>query len=134
VIAASDFSNSLTHCSYDAGAFMSEDERGFRGPVAACGMQIAVTHAGRFYFDKYFSGMRRIELSLLDYQRSSLFPQDCSVDLHQSNFATKKHKRLKNLDHGQVRCHVRQQLDALIERCETSVVCLASMISIEDLL
>jgi len=78
--------------------------------------------------------MRRIELSLLDYQRSSLFPQDCSVDLHQPNFATKKHKNVMNLDHGQVRCHVRKQLDALIERCETSVVCLASMISIEDLL
>jgi hypothetical protein len=61
---------------------MSEHERSFRGPVAACGMQIAVANAGCFYFDEHFSGMRRLELSLLDYQRLSLFPQDCSVNLH----------------------------------------------------
>jgi hypothetical protein len=61
---------------------MSEHERSFRGPVAAGGMQIAVTNAGCFYFDEHFSGMRRFELSPLDYQRLSLFPQDCSFNFH----------------------------------------------------
>jgi hypothetical protein len=82
VIAGSNFGDARPHFSYDAGSFMSEHERGFRRPVAACGMQIAVAHAGCFYFDEYFSGMWRFEFSLLDYQRPSLFPQNCSVDLH----------------------------------------------------
>jgi hypothetical protein len=45
-------------------------------------MQIAVAHAGCFHFDEYFSGMRRFELSLLDYEWRSLLPQDCSVGFH----------------------------------------------------
>src|SRR5262249_13826576 len=39
-----------------------------------------------------------------------------------------------SLDQRQFRCHVREQLDALIKRGETSVVGLATMIAIEDLL
>jgi hypothetical protein len=82
MIAPSNFSDAGPHFSDDSGTFVSEHERSFRRPVAACGMQIAVAHTGCFNFDEHFSRVRRFEFSLLDYQRPSLFPQDCSVDLH----------------------------------------------------
>src|SRR4029453_17116261 len=72
VIAGPNFGDAGADFSYDAGSFMSEHDRGFRRPVAACGMQIAVAHAGCFYFDEYFAGMGRFKLTLLVYGRFSL--------------------------------------------------------------
>jgi hypothetical protein len=82
VIAGTNLSDAWTNFSHDAGSFMSKHKRSFRRPVAVCGMQVAVTHTGCFYFDEYFSRVRRFEFSLLDHEWPSLFPQNCSVDLH----------------------------------------------------
>ena len=122
MISGSNFRNARPHFSHDAGSLVSEYERSFRRPVATCWMQIAVANARCFHFDEHFSGMRPFEYRLLDHQRLALFPQDCCVDLHIV------------LKTCQFRCHVREQLDSLIKRCETSVVGLAAMIAIEDLL
>jgi hypothetical protein len=82
VIARPNLSDAWTNFSHDAGSFMPQHQRSFGGPVAAGRMQVAVAHAGRFHFDEYFARVRRFEFSLLDYERRSLFPQNCSVDWH----------------------------------------------------
>src|SRR6185503_10378547 len=179
MIAWTKFSDTFTDFLHNAGSFVAEHKRSFRRPVAACGMQVAMADAGCFYFDEYFARVRRFELCLLDYQRPSLFPQNCSVDLHEvrgpfrtvglsgmesvpprgsgwvrsvsfagdSSSAPTRYRAVvltpchcdrcfsrSSLDHREFRRHVREQLDALIERGETSVVGLPTMIAIKDLL
>ena len=61
---------------------MSEDERRFRRPVAARGMQVAVADAGGLQLDEDFAGAGRVELGRFNGEGLPLLPQDCGMDVH----------------------------------------------------
>src|SRR5262249_24986480 len=71
----------LTH---DARAFVTQDDRCLDRPVAARGMEIAVTDAGRPHLDEHLVRAWRVELGGLDRQRLRLFPENGRLNLHAS--------------------------------------------------
>ena len=83
VIVLSDPGDAGADLADDARPFVTEDDRRFHRPVAARGMQIAVTHAGRAHLHEHLAGPRRTEIDRLDREGTALFPQDGGVDAHQ---------------------------------------------------
>src|SRR5207237_1223940 len=84
VIAGGDRRHVRTDLAHDPGALVTEDHGRSHRPVAARGMQIAVTDAGRLDFDEHFTGAGRVELRRLDRERLALLPQDRGLDSHRT--------------------------------------------------
>ena len=89
----------------NARAFVAEDDRRLHRPVAARGMQIAVTDAGRLHLDEHLVGAWRIELGGFNGEGLALLPQDGGVNLHASKSHTVRLTRRHttyNAEHAEI--------------------------------
>src|SRR5258705_10451429 len=83
-------SDARSHLANNPGTLMTEDRRkdSFAVEAVKC-VGVGVTDAGRFYFDKDFTGLRAFQVKLDNFKRLFCFERDSSTGFHLSHLPQK---------------------------------------------